>query len=250
MDNGGIAGSNIGNIENCKNKGKIDGGYETGGIVGAQYENGKISRCVNEGIFIETFATYQKGGILGLNSGNGIVEYCSNLSDIEFYWDSSHGGIVGDNKGNGIIQYCFNKGNLNQERYFIGGIAGSNVATIQYCYNTGNISTTKGNGVSSNAGVYGIGSSGNVKNCYNIGEIKCLQGGRPYQIAGPDATIQNSYYLGTNSDDETCKDLEFMKTQDFVDLLNADNGEIFCMDEDVINDGYPILSWQSEKSKK
>ena len=41
-----------------------------------------------------------------------------------------------------------------------------------------------------------------------------------------------------------CKDAEFMKTQEFVDLLNAENEGVFCIDEKGINDGYPILSWQ------
>lgn len=67
-----------------------------------------------------------------------------------------------------------------------------------------------------------------------------------YKIGGPDATIQNSYWLGTNLEDTTCKDTEFMKTQDFVDLLNSEDDKIFLKDATGINKGYPILSWQKE----
>ena len=179
-----------------------------------------------------------------MNSENGIVEYCYNLSDIDFKNDSGHGGIVGINQDNGVIQYCFNKGNLNQSHYTIGGIAGMNAATIQYCYNTGNISSTNGNS-GTYTFAYGIGSGGTIKDCYNIGEIMAPRS-ISYQIGGPDATIQNSYWLGTNLDDATCKEAEFMQTQAFVDLLNSEDDKIFCMDVTELNNGYPILSWQKE----
>ena len=245
MDNGGITGANSGNVDNCKNQGSIDAGYETGGIAGAQYSNGRIKNCVNEGNFIETFSGYDKGGILGINSQNGILEYCYNMSDIAFADDSAYEGIVGKKQHNGIIQYCFNKGNLTHTDIILfGGIAGVNSATIKYCYNTGNISSTKGNAATYTF-AYGIGSGGNIENCYNIGEVKAPMS-IAYEIADPDATIQNSYYLGTNLDDTTCKNDEFMKTQEFVDLLNSENKEIFCMDENGINEGYPILSWQKD----
>ena len=162
------------------------------------------------------------------------------MSDIDFKEDSGHGGIVGGNHDNGIIQYCFNKGNLNQAGYAIGGIACTNLATIQYCYNTGNVSLT-----SPASYAYGIGSGGTIKNCYNIGKIMAPKS-IFYQIGGPDATIQNSYWLGTNLDDATCKEAESMKTQAFVDLLNSEDDKIFSMDATEINSGYPILSWQKE----
>ena len=237
--NGGIVGKNSGKIESCINEGVINGGYQTGGIVGFQNSSGTVSRCINKGEFFDTFHTYNKGGIVGTNSGNSVVEYSYNLSNINFTHDSGHGGIAGENNENAIIQYCFNKGNLSQTHYVLGGIAGGNYATIKYCYNTGNISTTQGNASTSFA--YGISNLGNIKNCYNIGKIIA-----PYSktIADSDATIQNSYYLGTNTEDTMCKDSEFMKTQEFVDLLNTENEEAFCIDEKGINDGYPILSWQ------
>lgn len=235
--NGGISGSNMGLIELCDNEGSINGGYETGGIVGDN--SGTVSKCKNASRLKTTFRAYDKGGVVGKNRSRGIVEYCYNLADISFDSDRAHGGIVGHNEGN--IQYCYNKGNLTQEYYRIGGIAGVNIGTVNYCYNAGNVSALKGNSATMTF-AYGIGSEGTIKHSYNTGKIIASHS-VAYKIAGPDATIQNSYYLGDNTEDSTCKTSTFMQSKEFLDLLNVEEN-IFIMDVSKINNGYPILNWQ------
>lgn len=65
--------------------------------------------------------------------------------------------------------------------------------------------------------------------------------------AGDELNITNCYFLSEDSTDEMAKTSDFMKTQEFVDLLN--NGRtgseaVWKMDTKNINKGYPILSWQ------
>lgn len=235
--NGGISGRNTGLIKTCNNEGIVNGGYNTGGIVG--YNSGTVSKCNNLASLKTTFRGYCKGGVVGINANSGRVEYCYNLADINFESDSCHGGIVGENDG--CIQYCYNKGNLVQDYYTIGGIAGKSIGTISYCYNTGNVSALQGNSAQSTF-AYGIGSGGTIRHSYNVGQIFAKRS-IAYKIAGTDATIQNSYYLGDKEEDITCKTSEFMQSENFLDLLNAEEN-IFKMDINKINDGYPILSWQ------
>lgn len=91
-----------------------------------------------------------------------------------------------------------------------------------------------------------------IKNCYNIGQI---EGTRSGKISGGinAGQITNCYFLGTVSDnavgenpnsyiiDATPKTEAEMKTQEFVDLLNA--GQTTAPWKYVQN-SYPILSWQ------
>ena len=71
---GGIAGDNLGVIENCINIGDIIGdGYRSasaGGIAGTS--SGTISKCYNEGEFSPSEALYYLGGIVGL-AEDGLV---------------------------------------------------------------------------------------------------------------------------------------------------------------------------------
>ena len=98
-----------------------------------------------------------------------------------------------------------------------------------------------------------------VENSYNIGEIsgeatenlyigKVI--GRKYNSS---ITINNCYYIKTNEitgigNDSDIQDMsrteEFMKTTEFVDLLNRGISGAWKEDINNINNGYPILNWQ------
>ena len=93
-----------------------------------------------------------------------------------------------------------------------------------------------------------------IKNCYNIGEIDGTVLG---EIAGQALSpITNCYFLGTASDnavgnnpenvsiDVTAKTEAEMKTQGFVDLLNAGQTTEPWKRDSNKNNGYPILNWQ------
>jgi len=173
------------------------------------------------------------------------------------------GGIIGYIIGKGAnfnsnISHCSNSGNISVTAYpgfgwaYAGGILGYGDVTsegisytnITNCYNVAQISSTKEfyADVSCAAGIaYNFMI---VTNCYNAGTIiaSSLQNG--YGICGGYGTYTNSYYL------ETCgagwggipKTDVFMKSIEFVQLIN-DGSFTFCQDKPpLMNSGYPIFS--------
>lgn len=177
---GGIAG-NAGNnavVENCRNNGKIssDSIYTyCGGIVGVN--NSTIISCVNDG---EVYASGEEtyiGGIAGIN--HNLITSCINSAAITGDNTVLAGGILGGSwESDTEVNNCYNTGAVTCEDYMAGGIIG-------YLY------------------------KGNVKNCYNIGDITGdFDGGViGYNDSG---TAQNTFFLkGTasygsrgNDDDE------------------------------------------------
>ncbi len=159
---GGIAGENLGTIENCNN---------TAEVIGAADKNQKSD-------YTNTLLTV--GGIAGLNSGE--VRYCHNdgkISVAEAYHQFNVGGIVGSGSG---ISDCSNSGevsttnNTNGSAY-LGGIAGSS-GNLRRCYNTGKVTASSPNlHGGSVGGIVGYSSRPwyneqiEISNCYNSGTI-------------------------------------------------------------------------------
>ena len=154
---GGIAGYNIGTIENCSVSGSVSGSYMVGGIVG--YNSGTISTCNNKG---KVSGTGGIGGIAGENYGT--IENCS-LVEGSISGDSTVGGIVGYNGG--TIEYCNVESGSVSGSYRVGGIVGYNGGTISACNNKGKVSGTEAEFVGGIAGY----SYGKITACYNTGEV-------------------------------------------------------------------------------
>lgn len=142
-NSGAISGFVAGRIENCVNRGRVDGmSTYIGGIAGSVQTTGLVTGCVNEGI-VRSGMNYI-GGIAAQN--NNIVEYCQNngivLSDSI---NPAHrrgngnyaGGIVG-NLTSKTVRYCVNQGTVKGHKA-AGGIYGyySGAATMTGCLNTG-----------------------------------------------------------------------------------------------------------------
>lgn len=101
-------------------------------------------------------------------------------------------------------------------------------------------------------GIIGHSNGVEIKKCYNIGALEGTTLGKIIGIIR-DGTIENCYFLGIASDNAvgenpnsitvnaTPKTESEMKTQEFVDLLNA--GQTPAPWKYVQN-SYPILSWQ------
>lgn len=136
-----------------------------------------------------------------------------------------------------------------------GGITGRiNQATILNCYNKGMIKGTKDVG-----GISAANQRGTIKNCYNIGKVTAnLYIGSLLGYINISGTISNSYYLagtanyalgGTTASNGsnpsgTAKYTEAQLIS-AIDLLNAlQEPAVWVTDDNDINDGYPILSWQ------
>ena len=158
---GGIAGENLGRIEDCHVSGTIEGsGIAEGGIAGRN--RGTISECtasvesagngdaggiagINYGLIKDSGSDgtirgeYAIGGIAGLNADGGRISGCTFSGEvIDGYYA---GGIAGCNDNKSIIEKCSFTGRINDMDWYIGGIAGLNSleSIIQECASSGAI---------------------------------------------------------------------------------------------------------------
>ena len=237
---GGISGriAESTQIYNCYNSGNITGKQDIGGIAGWSYENKKntiniITNCYNTGK-ITALSDYA-GGIVGFYvdfynyyMDKTFVNRCYNTGEIS--GSNYIGGIIGwvTSKSNSV-NGCYNMGNISGKTD-IGGIIGGAVSSsyIRQCYNTGAITgTTSVGGICGSAIKY-------VKYCYNIGKLNCTKGGNIVGTTLGNSVdgILNDFYQNGSSFPGVCdvsdqvsgaisKSEEYMKSQDFVDLLQA-----------------------------
>lgn len=270
----GIIGYNQGTIQNITVEGYIQStGSYVGGIcgynVGTSEDYKKIPTIRNAKSNVQIESTGQfTGGICGKNA-TALIEDCYNVGKITGGNDT--GGIVGGNtvgfsspyyETTGVVSKCYNTGEVNGE-YEVGGICGTNSLMINYhgrncvvidCYNIGNVFGSCWVG-----GIVGKASDcSKVENCYNLGNVCRISN---YQsnvgnIIGTSYGItQNCYYPNTsnikainNKDDEENKvyalSTLYMKTSEFVSLLNRDREEnVWKLEEGMYK--YPVLEWQT-----
>ena len=186
---GGIAGRNTYIISNCINNGKINGGKQTGGIVGnCDYGSVVVENCRNYG---SVYANNQCiGGIIGgffcsEEYENTLVSNCVNEGKICFYGEEENiengkeiGGICGIAKYTNI-ENCLNRGEIKGYDN-IGGIAGHTMSTtINNCSNHAKIEAI----YARVGGITGASGSGTIKQTINYGEIVLDKGGY-YGIGG------------------------------------------------------------------
>lgn len=260
---GGISGriAESTQIYNCYNSGNITGKQDIGGIAGRSYENKKntiniITNCYNTGK-ITALSDYA-GGIVGsyvdfynYYMDKTLVNRCYNTGEIS--GSNYIGGIIGwvTSKSNSV-NGCYNMGNISGKTD-IGGIIGGAVSSsyIRQCYNTGAITgTTSVGGICGSAIKY-------VKYCYNIGKLNCTKGGNIVGTTLGNSVdgILNDFYQNGSSFPGVCdvsdqvsgvisKSEEYMKSQDFVDLLQAgvDSKDVIANWVHVEND-YPTLKF-------
>lgn len=260
---GGISGriAESTQIYNCYNSGNITGKQDIGGIAGWSYENKKntiniITNCYNTGK-ITALSDYA-GGIVGFYvdfynyyMDKTLVNRCYNTGEIS--GSNYIGGIIGwvTSKSNSV-NGCYNMGNISGKTD-IGGIIGGAVSSsyIRQCYNTGAITgTTSVGGICGSAIKY-------VKYCYNIGKLNCTKGGNIVGTTLGNSVdgILNDFYQNGSSFPGVCdvsdqvsgvisKSEEYMKSQDFVDLLQAgvDSKDVIANWVHVEND-YPTLKF-------
>lgn len=115
----GIAANNDGNIFNCYSEVNVTGDTNVGGIVGHNYDQGRVVNCYNHGSVVGS--KNNVGGIVGQNEVGGYIGYCYSIGDIEL--DASVvdnrrvGGVVGwnhtstDSDGNPTVKGSFCKDN-------------------------------------------------------------------------------------------------------------------------------------------
>lgn len=175
-------------------------------------------------------------------------------------------GIVG-NSGGDVVN-SFNCGsitvsgeNSNGMVTYVGGIVGE----IQYsqltgCYNRGKIEflmVDNGGKTTCIGGVCGSLYNSTMQDCYNTGEVTADDAIEVGALIGRylgSCSYSNLYYIsnttlngvGNNTADleGMAKTEDEMKIEEFINLLNTNTPGTFKADENNINEGYPILSWQ------
>ncbi len=169
------------------------------------------------------------GGIVG-NAPNTTIQNCLFSGSVTTTKNKGAyvGGIAGYAGGSSTaakttITGCVNKATVTGEATDnAGGIAGyAQFGTISYCYNTGKVSGKTGYA----AGIVGsLYKKSAINYSYDIGNSLTYVYGFKYT----NAKVTNSY-VGNGASN----------------LLNEGDGNIsFVADENNINNGYPILSWQ------
>ena len=259
----GIASRNIGTINECRNYGAInqkqvdENNEQAGGIVAGN--DGTITNCYNYGIIVGTGKNI--AGIAGYTS-NGIEE-CGNYGEIT--GTSNVAGIVGLYRGStrNEISKSFNIGTIEGNGEGIGGILGSAAENphvdLVNCYNRGTIKAA--NMLARYVGgIAGTLMTGSISNCYNAGSLSVSDtsiviAGTIAGFLGENTTCENSYFESVSfcmyhKENEDFLGTEYSKTTEelregsVVTLL----GTGFSKDDGKINNGYPVLNTQQDKS--
>ena len=136
--------------------------------------------------------------------------------------DYQIGGIIGYIMDEGSVKNCYNTGNIVGAYTGIGGIVGLNGGKVSKCYNIGSMVGTDSVGAISGMNYI------SVENCY------C-----PISLTSDGSQGENSNYSVERLDSEQMKSLEFVEK-----LNNGQSSDIWKIDTDL-NDGYPILQYQS-----
>lgn len=232
--------------------------YAAGGIVGSAQGTTSIINCNN--LYVNISSEDSSGGILGSVIDNAvvIVSDCCNYGEIWSHKQS--GGIVGClyECSTDVIK-CYNKGGVfvseDIDYQHAGGIVGLSyysTVNITNCYNTGSASVVSDGYSHFAGGIIGLSShyNANLANCYNVGTVSITSYGNAGGIGNIDygGVIYdiNCCYLNTCGGNDiycgTPRTEVFMKSQDFVDLLNSGNEtDVWAMDTENTNDGYPII---------
>lgn len=271
----GIVGVTAGSVRNCQNSGSIVSvGSSVGGIIGAKnslsvqntesiienvYNTGNITADSNLGGIIGSM--YTGGMSFSYSGGHVMVQNVYNTGNVVASGDNA-GGIIGWNHTEGgsskirpvknvlvEIKNVYNRGHVTAGS-FVGGIIGrdninsnsKNVSdshhTVSNVYNTGNMNLSDTDG---KAGAI-------VGGCFKSdGSSLFIDINDAYYLSVNENTVAYNLDAGTvvsetNIDAKT--EAEFKDQQsDILTLL----GDAFTfIHSDVINDGYPVLVWQSQ----
>jgi len=187
---------------------------------------------IASGTLNSTIANF--GSFAGENKG--FILNCKNQANVTSS-STNVGGLVGMNRG--TIINSINNGVVSSEsiakNVYASGIAGRTLGKVIKCYNTGAIISTE-----NKVRIAGISIGGSIINCYNTGKIESSQSTNNYAVAN---NSTDCYYLDTSGSDAvaTAMTEEQMKNINFVTAL----GNGYMDDISNLNNGYPILSWQS-----
>lgn len=236
-----LSKSDSGGIIPNTNFGKVRNSYNLGDVISENYasgigKNGDVKNCYNAGTItgkkafglgVNTIceSDFNAGTITGKEEAAGISysssTYCYNTGDVI--------SINGDASGIGPNAICcYNTGSITAAE----SAYGISRYTADICYNTGNV---KGNDESA-----GIANS--VRYCYNTGNVTSSK-----KASGLGFNNGNSYCLDTakiSAPEVISSPIvsdEYMKSMEFVDVLNSNDNKYYEAVWKHKNNQYPQL---------
>lgn len=230
---------------------KISGtGNYTGGIAGEAYD---MENCHVTGTVTVSGAAYV-GGVSGYQDGT--ITQCSSAA-VVVATGNNVGGVTGyvQSNASAAMTECFNTGSVKGNSA-VGGLTGNlyNGGTISACYNTGAVTATAAAGTA--GGLVGSFRYGTIKNTYHSGTITAANVGSvagKLEWSGGQKTLEKVYVLsgsmetvGSPGDCTIQNGTAVSKTAEELKALTAaELGNKFTADTGAVNDGYPILKWQT-----
>lgn len=213
-------------VRNLVVRGNIKGRRMVGGVVGRTGETNYgvlVEKCAN---FADVYATDMRGcaGIVGTAWGKAVIRNCYNAGTIKSrYWE--HGGIVGSNGYEG-----------SEDRDPAG-------ADLYNCYNIGETGTVDKYDDDAVYDGQEIGVDGQafasyrVSNCYYAEPDSLIEGKSGYSIGGDSSKNKKARVTNVEAAD--------LMSDETLAKLNS-NGEVFVKDTSNLNNGYPVLYFQTE----
>ena len=230
-------------------QGKLDvsnsGAVYFGTVAGVAADS-KIFDCVSDVSFMDTDKYINGTAAMCGYAINSTIEHCQNKGNFSITTDTTSlqmGGIVGLAE-NSTVQYCANTGNMTSWTPCTGGIVGQLIqnSKVINCYSTGEMAPL-GNGTTDFGGIAGtVGAGTEIRHCYFAGEMDLSQytatppykrlGGIAGNVSSDTPVFGNNYFVETENvpacfkypDAGTAKTLEYMKTEDFCNEINAAGG--------------------------
>ncbi len=278
---GGVVGIvNSGDIRNCTNHGDIniygEEAVEKMHVGGVTSKSVKITDSHNYGDITVKDCKFEQATVGGISSDVYDMFCCSNhggidieatITDSDYDYALKCGGISGVMLCvNRKMNACYNKGDIDvdvtcgsEKIVSCGGLVACydddvnyNFTTeVSHSYNVGDVTANIDNGVTYAGGIVGMGAYNadekgtllKIYSCYNAGEMeaKFASGIVGFADDGINAEVDNCFMSGHDNGYGDIVTDDFMKTEEFVNMLNK-YGKFFVKDvEPFVNDGYPVL---------
>ena len=240
---GMVVGNSRKKISNCQSINNIIcADSSVGGIAGSAV---KISQCSNSSIILSK--GYNAGGMEGFSASGCVIEDCYNIGEIAAK-SIAAGGIIGRAEETINIKYCYNTGKITSGKSYdyVGGIIGYNNSSsgeITNCYNLGEL-----RGENYVGGIVGYNNAVTINMCYNKGSIN----GATYTggISGTLGTLKNCYNQGIVISSKTGSNAsnKVGGIIGYIDKYGDMPDNCYWLHYATGNVDYPIGKWQLSSS--
>lgn len=240
-----VVAYNYGEVRSCVGLADVKGGNYVAGVV--SQNAGSVSDCSAQG---STSGAKYIGGVNAYNAKDSVVERCFHTGFAKGTADFV-GGVSAANDG--TVDSCYNTGlvmgGAAQLRSYVSGVVGWNDGVATNLYNTGSV-LSAGSYVGGTVGISTTGTE--ARNLYGVGSVMGMyyeddSGYEQYYVGAAvgrvTQQVENAYYLQSLpvTNGGIGKSEMEMKAPGFpVSLGNA-----FRKDTEEINQGYPVLTWQT-----